>query len=299
MRWSDRIGYRVKLRDLHIALAVAKAGSTRKAAVALAVSQPVVSKAIASLEHTLGVRLFDRSPRGIEPTRYGRALLTCGTGLFDDLRKGVETIEFLSDPTAGELRLGCTEPLATGFVGAVVEQLVRRYPRVAFRIVTADPLALRERELAQRNIELAISPTEELTPAPDLDVAILFEDRQVVVAGQRSKWARRRSVDLRALLGESWFLPPPDTIIGSNIAKAFRAAGLDPPRAQIESFSIPLCLRLVATGRFLTMLPISTVSFGQHLPLKLLRLQSPALPRPTAIVSLKGRTLSPLAELFI
>src|SRR5712692_8147546 len=119
MRWTGRIGQHVKLRDLNILLAVAKSGSMGKAAVDLAVSQPVVSKAISDLEHALGVRLLDRSPRGVEPTIYGQALLKCGNAVFDDLRRGVEALEFLSDPAAGDLRLGCTEPLATGFVGEV------------------------------------------------------------------------------------------------------------------------------------------------------------------------------------
>jgi DNA-binding transcriptional LysR family regulator len=87
MKWTDRIGRRVKLRDLHIALAVAEAGSMTRAAEELGVSYPVVSKTISELEHTLGVRLFDRSISGVEPTHYGRALLKSGTAVFDEMRK--------------------------------------------------------------------------------------------------------------------------------------------------------------------------------------------------------------------
>jgi DNA-binding transcriptional LysR family regulator len=299
MRWTGRIGQRVKLRDLNILLAVAKSGSMGKAAADLAVSQPVISKAISDLEHALGVRLLDRSPQGVEPTMYGRALLKCGNAVFDDLRQGVEALEFLSDPTAGELRLGCTEPLATGFVGEAIEQLAREYPRINFHVVTADPLSLKDRELQRRNIELAITPTEGLTPALDMDAEILFDDRQVVVAGAKSKWARQRSVALPALMRESWILPPLDTIIGSQIANAFRSAGIQPPRPQIESFSVPLCHRLVMTGRFITMLPVSMATLSKHLPLKFLRLESPVVPRPTGIITLKNRTRGALAELFI
>src|SRR5437762_224199 len=122
-RWTNRIGRRIKLRDLHILLAVAKSGSMGRAAAELAVSQPVISRAISDLEHALGVRLLDRSPHGVEPTTYGRELLNCGVAVFDELQQGLKALEFLSDPTAGELRLGCTEPLATGFVGAMIEQL--------------------------------------------------------------------------------------------------------------------------------------------------------------------------------
>jgi DNA-binding transcriptional LysR family regulator len=104
MEWSERIGRRIKLRDLHILTEVVQSGSMAKAAKSLAVSTPVVSKTIADLEHAVGVRLLDRSARGIEATMYGRALLRWSLAAFDDLRQGVKEIEFLADPTAGELR---------------------------------------------------------------------------------------------------------------------------------------------------------------------------------------------------
>src|SRR5262245_51459155 len=110
MKWTDRIGRRVKLRDLHVLLAVAEWGSVSRAAERLAISHPVVSRAIADLEHSLGVRLFDRSSHGMEPTIFGRAVLDCSVAVFDDLRRGVEQVEFLSDPGIGEVRIGGSEP---------------------------------------------------------------------------------------------------------------------------------------------------------------------------------------------
>ena len=76
MRWNDRIGRRIKLSDLHILVAVAQSGSMAKAASALAVSHPVVSRSISDLEHTLGVRLLERNPRGVELTEaeFGQAI---------------------------------------------------------------------------------------------------------------------------------------------------------------------------------------------------------------------------------
>ena len=106
MQWADRIGRRIKLRDLHVLVAVANSGSISKAAERLAISHPVVSRTVSDLEHTLGVRLFNRSSHGVEPTMYGLALLDCGVAVFDDLRRGVQQIEFLSDPTSGEVRIG-------------------------------------------------------------------------------------------------------------------------------------------------------------------------------------------------
>src|SRR5438067_7541101 len=102
MQWEERIGRRLKLRDLHILLAVVQWGSMAKAAAELAISQPAVSKAIADMEYMLGLKLLDRTRRGIEPTIYGRSLIRRGLAVFDELRQGVKELEFLADPTAGE-----------------------------------------------------------------------------------------------------------------------------------------------------------------------------------------------------
>src|SRR6188508_1909682 len=76
MKWNDRIGRRIKLHDLHVLMTVAELGSMGKAAERLNVSQPSISKAMADLEYQLGVRLLDRTTRGVETTAFGRALVT-------------------------------------------------------------------------------------------------------------------------------------------------------------------------------------------------------------------------------
>src|SRR4051812_40645730 len=105
MHVSDRIGRRVKLHDLHVLMAVAEVGSMNKAAAILHTTQPAVSRSITELEGAMGVRLLDRNPRGVEPTEFGRALLNGGMAMFDELRRAVKNIEFLADPTAGEVRI--------------------------------------------------------------------------------------------------------------------------------------------------------------------------------------------------
>src|SRR3954467_15670871 len=111
MQMSDRIGRRMKGQDLHVLMAVVQAGSMNKAAALLNTGQSAISRSIADLERAIGVRLLDRSRQGIEPTEYGRALLDCGTAVFDDLRQGVKNIEFLADPNTGEVRIGSIPPL--------------------------------------------------------------------------------------------------------------------------------------------------------------------------------------------
>src|SRR5260370_16571870 len=102
MQWHERIGRRLKLRDMHILLAVVQHGSMAKAAAALAISQPAVSKAIADMEHTVGLRLLDRTRQGIEATTYGRALVKHGTAVFYHLTLASQKLHLPPDPTAGD-----------------------------------------------------------------------------------------------------------------------------------------------------------------------------------------------------
>jgi DNA-binding transcriptional LysR family regulator len=186
MDWVERIGRRIKLRDLHILMTVSKTGSMGRAASELAVSQPVVSKAISDLELAVQLRLLDRGPRGVEPTVYGRALLKWGTAVFDDLRQGVKELEFLTDPTIGELRIGCPEPLAAGFVAAVIERMSLQYPKAVFHVAPADRLALIERDLPERRVELVIAATTGLAIRPDTHTELLLTI-------DTSRWRVRRA----------------------------------------------------------------------------------------------------------
>jgi DNA-binding transcriptional LysR family regulator len=127
--WESQIGRRLKLRDLHAFLTVLRHGSMAKAAQQLGVSQPTVSEVVADLEHAIGVRLVDRSARGVEPTPFGGALLKRSVVAFDELKQSIRDIEFLSDQTAGEVRVGAP-PVLAGFVAAVTERLTRRHPRI-------------------------------------------------------------------------------------------------------------------------------------------------------------------------
>src|SRR6266852_2359405 len=131
MGWDERrLGRRLKLRDLNVLMTVARCGSMGKAAAQLGVSQPAISRTIVDMEHTLGVRLLDRSPQGVEPTIYARVLLDRGVIAFDELRQAMEHIEFLVDPTAGELRIGASIVNSVGIVTAVLDRLSRQYPRI-------------------------------------------------------------------------------------------------------------------------------------------------------------------------
>src|SRR6266849_6539597 len=221
---DERVMRRLKLRELRILMTVAEAGSMGKAAAKLAISQPAVSKAIGEMEHTLGVPLLDRTAQGVEPTPYGRALLKWAIAVFDDLRQGVREIEFLADPTGGEVRVGCSEIMNTGLLPAVIDRLSRQYPRLVFTVMQAPTIEAQYRDLRERRVDLVFGRVMTPIEDEDMNVEILFEDPLMIVAGAGSKWLRRRKVDAAELIDEPWCFAPYDLAsIGPLVAHAFRA----------------------------------------------------------------------------
>ena len=300
MKWIDRIGRRVKLRDLHIALVVADAGSMTRAAEELAVSYPVVSKTISELELTLGVKLFDRSISGVEPTHYGRALLTSGVAVFDEIRKGLQQIEFIKQPDAGELRIGSSIVTDAGLLPAIIERFAQDFPRAVVHVLPENIAIQQYDNLRSRKVELVMGRLPTTMSEPDLVVEPLSDEPNLVVAGSESRWAKRRNLTLADLVGEPWVLAEATSLAGSLHAQIFRNNGLEPPSATVVTVSLHLYMRLIETGRWLGLVPASVMRFGgKGMRLKVLPVKTLSPPAPVGLITVKDRTLTPLAERFI
>jgi DNA-binding transcriptional LysR family regulator len=299
MKWIDRIGQRLRLNDLHVFLTVAEAGSMVKAAERLAISQPAVSKAIADLEHTIGRRLLDRTPQGVEVTAYGRALFKRGISAFDELRQGVKDIEFLTSATAGEVMVGCSEFIAAGFLTQVIDSFSRSYPSVIVSVFAARNMWPECSLLRDRNVDLLIGRVTNPFAAEDLDINVAFEDRLFVVSGEKNRWARRRRIELSELAFEQWLLSP-DAAFTQMLEEAFEACDLQPPEASVKTYSIHQRISLLRTQRFVSALAGSVVRFNaEPFSLRVLPVHFPARPWPVAIIKLKNRTVSPIVDRFI
>jgi DNA-binding transcriptional LysR family regulator len=303
--WERQIGRRLRLRDLHVFATVVECGSMAKAAAELGVAQPTVSEVIAGLEHTYGVQLFDRSPRGVEPTVYGRALLKRSTAVFDEIKQSGRDIEFLSDPTVGELRIGCVESLSATIVPQLILRFSQQYPGV---IVDVDDLTapatdfqgLRDRKYDCMLVRLTTTPPPDPHLMDDLNAETLFDDRLLIAAGANGRWARRRKVDLAELVDEPWILPRPGTWNHLCLSQAFQMRGLSLPTPALVSMSVTLRTRLLATGPYLTVFARSVMRLNaDYYDIMALPLDLPIEPWPVVVVTLKHRTLSPVVEQFI
>lgn len=296
MDWTERIGRRLKPRDLHVFMAVAEGGSMAKAAERLAISRPVVSKTIADLEYILGVRLLDRTVQGVDLTPYGQTLFKRSLAVFDELRQSVKEIEFLADPSVGELRIGATEVPAGGIVPAALERLSRRHPKMTVHTEQGNAATVLN-HLRERRCEVIVARL--LANESDVRVEPLVYEQLYIVVRKRSRWAGRRKLGLADLIDEAWIQSRQEIVPGGPTHAAFTSLGLNVPKCMILSDSLNLRYGLLATGRFITMIPGSALHYGpERASISVLPIKLPRWTVPTSIVTLKGRSLSPLASRF-
>jgi len=302
-QWERHLGRRLRLRDLFVFFTVAECGSMAKAATKLGVSTPSISEVISDLEHSLAVRLLDRTSRGVTLTSYGQAFLKRSHAAFDELRQGIRDIEFISDPTGGEVRIGCSESLVA-FLVLVIERLAKTNPRMRFHVQQVHWPTVEFPELHERQIDLAFariaSSPKQGTFDRDLAAEILFDDPFLATVGPKSKWRHCRKLDLSDLVDAAWLVTPLDVLAGRFVVDAFEARGLKSPVPVVASYSTHLRSILASRGDYVAVLPRSVLHLNaKQYSLRQLPIKLSTRPSPVAIVTLKERTLTPGVEVFI
>jgi len=302
--WENWIGQHLRLRDLRVFSAVVKERSISRAAQRLGITQPAVSKVIADLEYTLKVRLFDRSRRGVELTTYGQALLRRGNAAFDELKQSVMDIDFLSDPASGELSIGCSEAIAVANLPPILLGFSRRYPRVSLTVIEVPPPVRNLTALYERTCDIILVRLETNASnhpfGDDANVEELFKDRTVIAVNKTSQWARRRRLDLADLADTPWILTMDNTFNRDCVMDAFQLHGLPMPPVVLMSQLVPLRAYFLAHGDYIATFATSILRFNAELyDLKELPIRLSDRVSVIAMITLKDRTLNPIAERFI
>lgn len=292
------VARRVTLRELRLLLAVARSGSILRAANEIGLTQPALSKSIADLEGTFGVRLFDRTNRGVTPTPHGEILLRRATGVFEELRQAVDELGFLADASRGELRIGGTPTMCAGLLPRSISSVLGNRPKFQFHVAELESGKLGSEVLA-RSLDVGIGPELVVGENDNLVFDRLFDDRLFVVAGAQHPLAGRRSITLEEAAHHQWVLPATEGSVTVQVRDEFRRQRLELPESAVTTMSMLVRYELIATNSFLTVMYGSVLRFG-NAP-KFLRVLPIDLPTgiPIGMVRLKNRTLAPSAEVFI
>lgn len=240
----QRLPRHLKMGELRIFVAVLEHRSFRKAAAVLHLSQPAITKDIAGLEQTLGVRLFDRIANGVEPTPHGASFAPRAAAIFDELRRAAQDLALLSSGAVGSLRMGTVPLPALPFVPLALNRLLDAHPGIQVSMVEARETELIDR-LRKRDIEVAIMRLSLVEPPDDTRLIKLFDERLCVVAAADHPLARRRNLKWPELMAQRWVLSPADFSFYLYVQRTLAKAGLQMPTHAVEAMSIQLQFNLI------------------------------------------------------
>ncbi len=240
-------------RDLQYFAVVAEYGNLRRAAEAIGVSQPALSKTLRRLEKSAGTKIVKRTPKGVEMTAMGNALLSHAKRLqlaMDDVLKEVAD---LNGGRSGLLRIGASFEAAELLLPSACEILLQRTPDVMTKITAGTNEALLP---AVRNGELDFIISG-IPKAGDKDLTQerLWDEDFIVCAAASHPLARRKGVTLADLAGERWALASATTLSWQQMYRAFADNGLPPPRVTMEANFRLIRLQAVAQSGLLGFIP--------------------------------------------
>lgn len=298
--WRERLGRQVKLRELRVLLAVAEQGSFRKAARTLHLTQPAVTAAIAELERTLGVLLFDRTSRGATPTVHGANFARRASAIFGELSLAAEDLEAVSRGERQVLRVGAGGGgWAQGILPKALAQVLGPARDATVTIREADEEVLLDM-LKARTIDLYFSRLAPIRSDPDLAFHTLFEDAICILSRSSHRFAGLRKVGYAELADENWVTPQWGALSYDHIQRTLHKAGHTMPRHAIESASAPVALGMVLEADYLC---FGTFHYHANSVLKsmlaILNVDLPRIAVPFGAVTLKHREPDPLATRLI
>lgn len=288
----------VELRDLEYFAVVAEHGNLRRAAEALDLSQPALSKCLHRLEQTVGAKLVKRTPKGVELTAVGAAMLQHARRLQlsrDDITREVAD---LSQGRAGYLRVGVGAGVIDRLVCAACSIVLKDSPSARIKVTVASNAELLQ-ALRDGELDLIVGG---IPPSPheDLVQERLLGDQYVVFAAANHPLAKRKRVTLADLAGERWALSGTDGLSRRRIERAFEDNGMPPPRIALEAPSLSVRLQVLASTQLLGF--NSTVVLEQaarQFRFAEIRIKELTWDRRVGISYRKDAYLSPLARRFI
>lgn len=288
----------METRDLEYVLAVGTHGGIGRAAEALGMTQPALTKAIQRVEAQLGVPLFERTTLGMRVTQAGAVFLERARRIrleYDDALKemrGIQTGE------QGLLRLGYSPSMPNALVLGACQQLLRERPVAHLRLTMR--VARELMDLVQAgDLDLAVAPLPRKTN-PSLATRELFTDRLAVVADENHPLQGRHNLSLEDLVDQQWLLPTAHVLIRQQIDAAFARLGLPLPILRVETdFGSTTLFELVRGTQMLCIAGATTNSKRAGLRPLALRADALDLGRRVGIMSRAGAYLSPLAERMI
>ncbi|HMJ40845.1 MAG TPA: LysR substrate-binding domain-containing protein [Pseudolabrys sp.] len=244
----------MKLHQLAALVSASESGSLRQAAEKLHLSQPALSRSIRELENELGVKLLERTPLGVEPTAYGKAVILRSRIVDSELRQAKDDIAHLRAATRGDLRIGATPVAAFSLLPAVLARLKKSRPQLQVSVTDGMGSSLFQ-QLRQGDFDFVFGRIDQDIDPHEFSADVLFNDSLVVVARRDHPLARTRPGQKMKWEETEWFLPSGDNPARTAFEKAFYARSGKAPRSTIDSNSFVTMLTIISQTDLLGIAP--------------------------------------------
>ena len=285
----------MNLNDIDYLTAVAEQRHVGRAAEALGLTQPALTRAIARMEALAGMPLFERHPKGVVLTQAGEAFLARAQRIRLEYDDALREMHQMKTGELGILRVGFSPTLDDQRVmGAIRRMLVER-PAARLHVVEKLMQYLLDM-LIEGELDLVIAPIPS-PPLPELDALPLLEDVLYVVADQAHPLHRRRNLQLADVAAEPWLLPAQNTRLRGQLETLVRDAGLPPLNIRVEINASSLSnFRLLSGTRMLGIGSTWTLERLRALGVMPLSISIPPLRRQIGLLTRKNAYMSPLAQ---
>ena len=292
---------KLEVRDIEYFAVVAQHGHVGRAAESLGLSQPALSKSLRRLEQSLGAKLVKRTPKGVDLTEVGAALLSRVRGLQLSLDDIAREAADLSEGRAGRLRVGTGPATAEGFLPDVCRALLMSAPKITLSVTIAASNDVLLPALRKGELDIVVNHVRQAPLYHGLTREPLWDNEFVVYCSVTHRLAKRKSVALGDLVKERWTTTAGSAFTSSqSLIQTFANHGLPPPQIALVSDSITLTHRTVAATDLLGFSAKQTVRpDARHGPLKILPVKDVQWIRPVAVVYRQDAYLSPAALRFI
>ncbi|HYD99474.1 MAG TPA: LysR family transcriptional regulator [Alphaproteobacteria bacterium] len=284
---------RLKLRHLQLFVALDDQRNLFRAAAQLNMSQPAASKLLGDIEEALGVRLFERLPRGVEPNWYGDIMIRRARIVLAELEQAAGEIAALRAGDSGSVAIGTVMAPAVEIVVDAIEAVRRDHPRLQIAVEVETSVHLVER-VRDGRLDFAIGRIPRgVDPAP-FSYDEIGEEEMSIICRHDHPLLGREAGPLAELLDYTWVLQPRGTLLRQRVDALFQSAGLTPPQRVIDSPSVMMATAMVARSNALAV--VATALAALHCTPG----RAAILPRPErlsvepyGLIRLRDRPLSP------
>jgi DNA-binding transcriptional LysR family regulator len=250
---------RLKTRQLLLLLHLYEQRSVLRAAEAASMTQPAASKLLAEMEDLLGVKLFERHARGVEPTWYGQVLVRRARAAMSEIGRAQEEIAALRSGRMGQASIGTVVNPGTTLVPQAIAEVKREFPDILIR-VEMDYSRHLVAKLLDGQLDIVIGRIMGPEGAGELDFEPLADEPHSVIARAGHPLANRGTLQHVDLVRYGWVVPPADSVLRSRLDSMFLEHGVQAPMNAIETSSLPVTTNLLRGSDLLTALPVDSVA---------------------------------------